>query len=137
MRYSRDQSNLLQEEALTVYTQYASKLSWGQYMSLVRKMLYKIEKAQSASNSVAAQKQDSLNEKVICKCLCKVLDGFNFAEVPDAVELLKKTVEEQVAHKYEVVEYSYFLRDMVGQTLDESDESDGGDKQSDIEEDDV
>jgi hypothetical protein len=29
-----------------------------------------------------------------------VLDGFNFAEVPDAVELLKKTVEEQVAHKY-------------------------------------
>lgn len=29
VRYSRDQSNLLQEEALSVYTQYAKKLSWG------------------------------------------------------------------------------------------------------------
>jgi hypothetical protein len=50
--------------------------------------------------------------------LCKVLDGFNFPEVPDAVELLKKKVEDKVCHKYEVVEYSDFLKEMVGTTLD-------------------
>jgi len=54
-------------------------------MSLVRKLLYKIEKATRKQNSVAAQKQDGQTEKVICKCLCKVLDGFNFPDVPDAI----------------------------------------------------
>ena len=50
------------------------------------------------------------------------MDGFNFPEVPDAVEALKKKVEDTVAHKYEVVEYSDFLKDMVGTTLDGIDE---------------
>ena len=60
---------------------------------------------------------------MICKCLCKVLDGFNFADVPDAVLLLYKQAEEKVAHKFEVVDYSDFLKDLVGNTLDESESS--------------
>jgi hypothetical protein len=60
-----------------------------------------------------------------------VLEGFNFEEVPDAVELLKKTVEAQVHHKYEVVEYSDFLKDMVGTTLDDSEDiSDASDREN-------
>lgn len=51
-----------------------------------------------------------------------MLDGFNFPEVPDAVESLKKKVEDKVDHKYEVVEYSDFLKEMVGTTLDDFDE---------------
>lgn len=51
-----------------------------------------------------------------------MLDGFNFPEVPDAVEALKKKVEDKVDHKYEVVEYSDFLKEMVGTTLDDFDE---------------
>lgn len=86
-------------------------------MSLVRKLLFKIEKATRLQNSVAAQKHDNLAEKVICKCLCKVLEGFNFPDVPDAVKLLKQTAEEKVNHKFEVVEYSDFLKDIVGDTL--------------------
>lgn len=90
-------------------------------MSLVRKLLYKIEKATRQQNGVAAQKENSNVEKVITKCLCKVLEGFNFPEVPDAVALLQKTAEETVAHKYEIVEYSDFLKEFVGKTLDEPD----------------
>lgn len=61
-----------------------------------------------------------------------MLEGFNFEEVPDAVELLKKTVEAQVHHKYEVVEYSDFLKDMVGTTLDDNsdDVSDASDREN-------
>ena len=86
-------------------------------MSLVRKLLYKIEKATRAQNGVAAQKNDSLVEKIVCKCLCKVLEGFNFPDVPDAVETLKNKAEDKVAHKFEVVEYSDFLKDMIGDSL--------------------
>jgi hypothetical protein len=39
--------------------------------------------------------------------------------VPDAVALLQKTAEDKVHHKYEVVEYSDFLKDFVGKTIDE------------------
>lgn len=88
-------------------------------MSLVRKLLYKIEKATRQQNGVAAQKEDSQNEKVITKCLCKVLEGFNFPQVPDAVALLQKTAEDKVHYKYEVVEYSDFLKDFVGKTIDD------------------
>jgi len=45
VRYTRDQSTQLKEEALQVYTSYASSLKWGSYFALVRKLLYKIEKA--------------------------------------------------------------------------------------------
>ena len=90
MRYSRDQSNLLLEEALSVYKSYAQRLDLSAYFALMRKLLYKLEKATRNKNSVAAQKQDTSQEKNYCKCLCKVLDGFNFDYVPDAVEILKK-----------------------------------------------
>ena len=56
VRYSRDQSNQLQGEALEVYTTYASRLSWGNYIALVRKLLFKIEKATRKQNGVSAQK---------------------------------------------------------------------------------
>ena len=96
-------------------------------MSLVRKLLYKIEKATRAQNGVAAQKNDSLVEKIVCKCLCKVLEGFNFPDVPDAVATLKHRAEEKVAHKFEVVEYSDFLKDMIGDSLLEIGGEAGGD----------
>ncbi len=48
-----------------------------------------------------------------------MLEGFNFPHVPDAVALLQKTAEEKVHHKYEVVEYSDFLKQFVGTTIDE------------------
>jgi len=133
VRYSRDQNNQLQEEALQVYTSYARKLNWGQYMALVRKLLYKIQKATRKGNSVSADKRDQNAEKVVTKCLCKVLDGFDFPEVPDAVSALEVIVEERFKQKKsEIVEYSDFLKEFVGDSLKEVEEE-GSDDESESE----
>jgi hypothetical protein len=117
-----------------VYTSYASRLPWGPYFSLVRKLLYKIEKAQRKVYSVAAQKQDSTQEKTITKCLCKVLDGFNIEGVPDAVDLIKGEIDGKwKQRKEDVVEYSDFLKDFVGDALDSEPESDFDSDHEDVE----
>jgi len=56
----------------------------------MRKLLYKLDKATRSKNSLSAQKTDSSQEKVYCKCLCRILDGFSFDYVPDAVNILQK-----------------------------------------------
>lgn len=38
---------------------------------------------------------DKQKERIITKCICKVLNGFNFDEVPDAVEKLKEIQTEE------------------------------------------
>ena len=40
-------------------------------------------------NEVSGQKSDLAQQKVIVKCICKVLDGFCCKEVPDAVDLIE------------------------------------------------
>lgn len=47
-----------------------------------------------------------------------MLDGFNFPDVPDAITLLQKTVEEKYHRKStEIVEYSDFLKEFVGSSI--------------------
>ncbi len=92
-------------------------------MALVRKLLYKIEKATRKGNSVSAEKNDQTAEKVVTKCLCKVLDGFDFPEVPDAVAALEMIVDERYKQKKtDIVEYSDFLKEFVGDSLKEVEE---------------
>jgi hypothetical protein len=51
--------------------------------------------------------------------LCKVLDGFNIEGVPDAIELIKGEVDSKWRQRKEdVVEYSDFLKDFVGDALE-------------------
>ena len=94
-------------------------------MTLVRKILYKIEKATIKGHSVSADKTDQSSEKIVTKCLCKLLDGFDFPEVPDAVASLEMIVEEKYKiRKQDVVEYSDFLKEFVGDTLQEVENND-------------
>jgi len=54
-----------------------------------------------------------------------VLDGFNFPDVPDAITLLQKTVEEKYHQRStDIVEYSDFLKDFVGSSILDGFESD-------------
>ena len=47
-----------------------------------------------------------------------MLDGFNFPDVPDAITLLQKTVEEKYHRKStEIVEYSDVLQEFVGSSF--------------------
>jgi len=96
-------------------------------------LLYKIQKASRKGNSVSADKRDQNAEKVVTKCLCKVLDGFDFPEVPDAVSALEVIVEERFKQKKsEIVEYSDFLKEFVGDSLKEVEEE-GSDDESESE----
>ena len=60
-------------------------------------LLFKIEKATRKSTELAAVKSDLELEKVLTKCLCKVLEGFSQSEVvqiPDAVDLIAQKTQE-------------------------------------------
>lgn len=68
--------------------------------------------------------------------MCKVLDGFNFPDVPDAITLLQKTVEDKYHRKpNEIVEYSDFLKEFVGTSIldgfESEEDSDGDSEKSD------
>ena len=60
---------------------------------LVKMLLYKIEKATRKSSELSAVKSDHEQEKIVTKCLCKVLEGFAQSDliiIPDAVDLIAK-----------------------------------------------
>ncbi len=44
IRYSREQTTQLMEDALNVYVAYTSRLSWAETFKLIRKFCYKIER---------------------------------------------------------------------------------------------
>lgn len=86
------------EDALNVYVAYASRLSWPETFKLIRKFLYKIEKAQRDSLQYTAEKEDSEMEKTVTKSLCKVLEGLSLNErisLPDAIETIDKVAKEK------------------------------------------
>ena len=85
--YDKDQKQATLDEGLSIYSAYASKLSWGEYFKLLKKLLFKLDKAKMRAKSVSAQGEPELEkEKLITKAICKLLAGFNFKEVPDAIE---------------------------------------------------
>lgn len=76
------------EDALNVYQSYASHLRWNECFKLIRKMLYKVEKATRKTAEYSAEREDHEMEKTVTKCLCKVLDGLSQNEtinLPDAI----------------------------------------------------
>lgn len=82
---------------MNIYSAFASKLSWGEYYRLLKKLLFKLDKAKMRAKSVSAQGEPELEkEKIITKSICKVLEGFNFKEVPDAIE---KLIEENKVYR--------------------------------------
>lgn len=98
VRYSKDQSAQTMEDALNVYVAYARRLSWPETFKLIRKFLYKIEKAQRNILQYTAEKEDTEMEKTVTKSLCKVLEGLSLNEkisLPDAIETIDKLAKER------------------------------------------
>lgn len=76
-------------------------------------LLYKIEKATRKSVELSAVKSDKEQEKIVTKCLCKVLEGFAQSEqilIPDAVDLIAKKA---ASDEKRPNEFSAFLQDIV------------------------
>ena len=119
IRYSKDQSAQTMEDALNVYVAYARRLSWPETFKLIRKFLYKIEKAQRDSLQYNAEKEDSELEKTVTKTLCKVLEGLSLNEqisLPDAVEAIDKLAKEREKENADrrCTEFSALLDELVG-----------------------
>jgi hypothetical protein len=74
-------------------------------------LLFKIEKATRKGTELSAVKSDLEAEKVLTKCLCKVLEGFAQSEVlqiPDAVDLIAQKQQEKGQN-----EFSAYLADII------------------------
>jgi hypothetical protein len=85
--YDKEKKRDLLEDGFAIYKAFASQLTWGSYFRLLKKLLYKLQTAFNQVNSISAHGAPELErEKLITKCICSVLSGFNFDDVPDAVE---------------------------------------------------
>ena len=87
--YDKDQKLNTLDEGLAIYTALASQLSWTDYFKLLKKLLHRLQRANTRSKSVSSHGAPELEkEKLITKALCCILHGFHFPEVKDAIEIL-------------------------------------------------
>lgn len=85
---------------MAIYTSFAKQLSWGEYFKLVKKLLHKLQQAATKSRSVSAHGAPELQkEKIITKALCRVLAGFHFEEVKDAIDTMVEKTNELKSNK--------------------------------------
>jgi hypothetical protein len=72
------------DHALKVYEALSSKLTWGPYFKLLKTFLFKLQKLVHTNKVLisgeTSHQEDSTSEhqKLITKCICKMLTGFNF-----------------------------------------------------------
>ena len=135
VRYSREQQTQLMEDALNVYVSYAKRLSWPETFKLIRKFLFKMERAQRLTMGVAAEKTDTEMEKTVTKSLCKVLEGLSLNDnisLPDAVDYIDMKTKESAEKNPERqrTEFSTLLDELVGQARKE----DGDENEEEVEE---
>ena len=92
--YDKEHKRELLDVALEIYEAYARQLDWPEYFKFVKIYLYKLQRAETKINKTkmnAGQADPELQkEKVTTKVICKILNGFHFSEVPDAIDTLIK-----------------------------------------------
>jgi hypothetical protein len=118
----------LREEALNLYVGYCQRLQWWEYFRLIRKLLFKLRKAVKKGNEHAGTKADLAQQKVIVKCICKVLDGFCVKEVPDAVELIEIEAAKKQEAGGKMTDFSKLIAELVASATiveEEKDEIEG------------
>lgn len=124
------------EDALNIYVAYARRLSWPETFKLIRKFLYKIEKAQRNIQQYTAEKEDTEMEKTVTKSLCKVLEGLSLNEkisLPDAIEAIDKLAKEREKENPDRHrnEFSALLEELVGKVKEGEDEEEGSEDDDD------
>lgn len=85
--YTRDEKRQTLEEAMKAYEAVARQLKWADYYKLLKGLLYKLGKFNSGMIGSDKEVDASDQEKRVMKCICRVLDGFNQADIKDALEM--------------------------------------------------
>lgn len=85
--YDKEQKRATLDSALEVYTAFARQLPWSEYFKLLKRLLYRLQRASLRARSVSTHGEPELEkEKIVTRAICKVLAGFHYGEVPDAVD---------------------------------------------------
>lgn len=93
--YTKQEKRVVLDEALNIYESLAKQLKWSDYYKLLKQLLYKLNKTtnkinyNSLSGGNKGEDGEQETERIVTKCICKVLNGFHFEEVPDAIEKLE------------------------------------------------
>lgn len=72
---------------------FSSKLEWAPYFRLLKTFIFKLNRFGHHSSVLVGGKVENKQgdgAKMVTKCICKMLAGFKFAEVNDAVEEIVK-----------------------------------------------
>lgn len=124
------------EDALNVYVAYSSRLNWQETFKLIRKFLFKIDRAQRLSLQHSAEKEDTEMEKTVTKSLCKVLEGLSLNEnisLPDAIQVIEEQARERELARpgQGRTEFSTLLDELVGQARKVEEPDSGEDSDDD------
>lgn len=94
--YDKEHKRDVLDEALKIYETFASKLSWPEYFKLVKRYLFKLQRVDGQIGQVSSHGDPELQkEKLVTKVICKILNGFSFQAVPDAIDALIKQDDER------------------------------------------
>ncbi|TNV87999.1 hypothetical protein FGO68_gene14880 [Halteria grandinella] len=89
--YSREEKRGTLEEALNVYQSLSLTLPWPDYFRLLKTLLFKLNRVtarQSLAKTDNSVDEDLLSqEKIVVKCICRVLNGFHFDGIQDALSV--------------------------------------------------
>ena len=94
--YTRDERQATLEEALDFYESLAKTLKWSEYFRLLKTLLFRLQRLtskahlQQVEGGAAADEDINHQEKTVTKCICRVLNGFNFEGISDAGEVFLK-----------------------------------------------
>lgn len=73
-----------------MYQALAQTLKWSEYFKLLKGLLFKLgrltRKASLSGSDTYSDEDIAAQEKVVTKCICRVLNGFHFKEVPDVMD---------------------------------------------------
>ena len=100
--YTKQEKRVVLDAALCVYEVHARQLKWTDYFKLLKQLLYKLQRVSnkmnfnSLSGGGKGENGYKETERIITKCICKVLNGFHFEEVPDALDLMPRDKQDEV-----------------------------------------
>jgi hypothetical protein len=108
-------------------------LKWSSYFGLLKTLLFRLQRLsnkaqlQQVEGGGAADEELVAQEKTVTKCICRVLNGFNFEGVHDAGTVFLEQAPSQMAVQGTSIEFDEVLKSVI-KTNNEEEELEGEDE---------